>query len=78
MTSSVVRTIIDLPEADRAALDAQCQQRGLSRAEAMRQALRLWLQQQSPSTGSVFGLWADRDQDAVAMQQALRAEWSGR
>jgi len=26
----------------------------------------------------VFGLWADRDQDAVAMQQALRDEWSGR
>jgi len=73
-----MRTIIDLPDTDRAALDAQWGQRGLSRAEAMRQALRLWLQQQSPSTGSVFGLWADRDQDAVAMQQALRAEWSGR
>jgi len=78
MTASSVRTIIGLPEADRTALDAQCQQRGLSRAEAMRQALRLWLQQQSPNTGSVFGLWADRDQDAVAMQQVLRDEWSGR
>lgn len=73
-----MRTIIDLPEADRAALDAQCQQRGLSRAEAMRQALRFWLQQQSPSTGRMFGLWADRDQDAKAMQQALRDEWVAR
>jgi len=73
-----MRTIIDLPDTDRAALDAQCLQRGLSRAEAMRQALRLWLQQQSPNTGSVFGLWADREQDAVVMQQALRDEWSGR
>lgn len=73
-----MRTIIDLPEADRAALDAQCQQRGLSRAEAMRQALRFWLQQQSPSTGRMFGLWADREQAAKAMQQALRDEWVAR
>ncbi|MEN9387746.1 MAG: hypothetical protein RLZZ255_722 [Cyanobacteriota bacterium] len=42
----LVRTIIDLPEAERALLDAQCRQQGLSRAEAMRRALRLWLDQQ--------------------------------
>ena len=35
-----MRTIVDLPEADRAQLDAHCRQRGLSRAEALRQALR--------------------------------------
>jgi hypothetical protein len=73
-----MRTIIDLPDADRAALDAQCRQRGLSRAEAIRQALRLWLQQQRPSSEAVFGLWGDRDQDALALQQALRDEWSSR
>jgi hypothetical protein len=78
MTSSAMRTIIDLPEVDRVALDAQCRQRGLSRAEGIRQALRLWLQQQRPSSASVFGLWGDRDQDAVALQQALRDEWAGR
>ena len=31
---------------ERAQLDALCRQRGLSRAEALRQALRLWLEQQ--------------------------------
>lgn len=36
-----MRTIVDLPEAERAQLDALCLQRGLSRAEALRQALRL-------------------------------------
>ncbi|MFM7548706.1 MAG: ribbon-helix-helix domain-containing protein [Cyanobacteriota bacterium] len=41
-------------------LDALCRQRGLSRAAAIRQALRLWLHQQSPAHGEVFGLWRDR------------------
>ena len=49
-----------------------------SRAEALRQALRLWLQQQRPSHSEVFGLWRDCPEDSVALQQALRAEWSGR
>ncbi len=33
-----MRTIVDLPDPERAQLDALCRQRGLSRAEAMRQA----------------------------------------
>ena len=39
---NTMRTIVDLPEAERAQLAALCRQRGLSRAEA----LRLWLEQQ--------------------------------
>jgi predicted nucleic acid-binding protein/Arc/MetJ-type ribon-helix-helix transcriptional regulator len=51
MSSSnvIMRTIVDLPDPDRVQLDALCQQRGLSRAEALRQALRLWLSQQQPA-----------------------------
>ena len=73
-----VRTIVDLPDPERAQLDALCKQRGLSRAGAMRQALRLWLAQQQPGHSAVFGLWRDRPEDSVALQQALRAEWSER
>ena len=30
------------------------------------------------ASGAVaFGLWCDRDQDALAIQQALRVEWTG-
>ena len=75
MTRSSMRTIIDLPESERALLDAQCRQQGLSRAEAMRRALRLWLDQQTPQSASVFGLWRDRSGDALEQQQALREEW---
>jgi hypothetical protein len=82
MTSSddgiTVRTIVDLPDAEREQLDALCRQRGLSRAEALRQALRLWLQQQKPDHGQVFGLWRDRPQDSLKLQQALRQEWAER
>ena len=71
-----VRTIIDLPEPDRQLLDALCRQRGMSRAEALRQALALWLEQQQPDHGQVFGLWRDRPGDALSLQEALRQEWS--
>ena len=75
MTQSPMRSIIDLPESERDLLDAQCRQQGLSRAEAMRRALRLWLDQQTPQSASVFGLWRDRPGDALELQQALREEW---
>jgi Arc/MetJ-type ribon-helix-helix transcriptional regulator len=82
MTSSdaviMMRTIVDLPDPERAQLDALCRQRGLSRAEALRQALRLWLRQQQPGHSEVFGLWRDRPENGVELQQALRAEWSDR
>ena len=70
-----MRTIVDLPAAERSQLDVLCRQRGLSRAEALRQALRLWLEQQKPSHGEVFGLWRDRPEGSLELQQALRQEW---
>jgi len=71
-------TIVDLPDAECAQPDDICRQRGLSRAEALRQALRLWLQQQQPDHRRVFGLWRDRPLDSLELQQALRQEWSER
>ena len=82
MTSSdgviTVRTIVDLPEPERDQLDALCRQRGISRAEALRQALRLWLEQQQPQHRQVFGLWRDRSDDALTIQDSLLQEWAGR
>jgi Arc/MetJ-type ribon-helix-helix transcriptional regulator len=82
MTSSdaviIVRTIVDLPDLERDQLDALCRQRGISRAEALREALRLWLEQQQPQHRQVFGLWRDRSDDALTIQDSLRQEWAGR
>ncbi|MCP9826603.1 ribbon-helix-helix domain-containing protein [Synechococcus sp. EJ6-Ellesmere] len=71
-----MRTIVDLPEPEREQLDAQCRQLGISRAAALREALRLWLKQQHPRHEKVFGLWKDRPTDALVLQEALRQEWS--
>jgi|TARA_E500000178_G_scaffold207219_1_gene204655 hypothetical protein len=71
-----MRTIIDLPEDERAVLDAHCRQRGLSRAAAIREALHLWLQHQHPRSEDVFGLWRDRNADALTLESELRQEWT--
>ncbi|MCP9849772.1 ribbon-helix-helix protein, CopG family [Cyanobium sp. Morenito 9A2] len=73
-----MRTIVDLPEPEREELDAQCRQRGLSRAAALREALKLWLQHQQPRHEKVKRLWHDRPADALTLQEALRQEWIDR
>jgi hypothetical protein len=78
MTSSdisLMRTIIDLPDAERQRLDAICRQRGLSRAEGVRQALRAWIASQEVNHRQVFGLWQSRPEASLAMQERLRREW---
>ncbi|SBO43389.1 CopG family transcriptional regulator [Cyanobium sp. NIES-981] len=73
-----MRTIVDLPEPERAQLDALCRQRGISRAQALREALSQWLEQQRPQHEQVFGLWRDRPEGSLDLQEALRSEWAGR
>ncbi len=73
-----MRTIVDLPDRERDQLDALYRQRGLSRAEAIRQALQLWLRQQTPSHTEVFGLWRDRPEGSLDLQNSLREEWNER
>lgn len=73
-----MRTIIDLPQEERQQLDALCKQRQISRAEGIRQALKAWLEGQQPSHDSVFGLWSDRPDDALALEDQLRQEWADR
>ena len=72
-----VRTIIELPDQQLAALDGICRREGISRAEAIRRAVALLVQQRTPGgTGDAFGLWRGRRRDGVAYQQRLRREWS--
>jgi len=70
-----MRTIIDLPKADRQQLDSICRQRGLSRAEGVRQALRAWIATQAVDHRQMFGLWQARPEASLAMQERLRQEW---
>lgn len=72
-----MRTIVDLPEPQIAALSEICRERGLSRAEAVRQAVDAFLKDQMTSKTSAFGLWARQSpaEDGLMYQQRLRDEW---
>ena len=72
-----MRTIVDLPEPQIAALGEICRERGLSRAEAVRQAVEAFLKDQLTAKTSAFGLWARQQpaEDGLAYQQRLRDEW---
>ncbi len=73
----IMRTIIDLPEQQIAALGAFCERERISRAEAIRRAVEAWLASRVPAErDSAFGAW-DQGEDSRKLVDDLRAEWDG-
>jgi hypothetical protein len=75
-----MRTIVDLPEEQIRALDAYSKKHGVSRAEAVRRAVAMFLPQRSQrkldlSSHPAFGSWKRRAVDSIEFQRKLRAEW---
>jgi len=76
VASKPVRTLVDIPEQDIAALDAVRRRRQVSRSEVIRQAVRDYLGRNAPPDAEVgFGLWGEGGVDGVDYQRRLRAEW---
>ena len=74
-----MRTIVDLPETDRESLDALSRRLGISRAEAVRRAISAYLRAHQPARdGELFGIWRKREEDALAYEDRIRAEWQRR
>ena len=72
----IMRTIIDLPDYQVAALAELCEREKISRAEAVRRALDAMLtEKQAHIRESAFGAWAPRG-DSRAAVDMLREEWS--
>ena len=72
-----MRTIIDLPDTQIAALRELEDRKKVSRAELIRQAVAHYVVLHS-ETADAFGAWKGanrRPADAVAVQRKLRAEW---
>lgn len=72
-----MRTIIDLPDSQIAALRELEQRKKLSRAELIRQAVAVYLGSHAEATDA-FGAWKvakRRSTDGVALQKKLRREW---
>jgi metal-responsive CopG/Arc/MetJ family transcriptional regulator len=81
-----MRALVDIPEHQLEELSAICAARKLSRAEAVRQALGIFIQQNRPAPEEAFGMWKGKTiylpgdseplpEDGLAYQERLRREW---
>jgi hypothetical protein len=81
-----MRTLINMPDHQIEDLEAICAARKLSRAEAVRQAVAAFIEENRPSHEPAFGLWKDQavylpdeaeplPKDGLAYQETLRSEW---
>ena len=68
-------TIIDIPERQLKTLTQLGQERGMSRAEVIRQAITIFLKLHESPPDRAFGLWKDRTEDGLRYQRLLRDEW---
>lgn len=81
-----MRALVDIPDRQLDDLNTICAVRKLSRAEAVRQALDAFIEENRPSREAAFGSWkgqkvvlpGDADplpEDGLAYQERLRGEW---
>ena len=70
------RILIDLSDDVIQRLDNLKQLRNRPRAELLREAIELYLDQQSSSViRNALGLWGDREEDGLEYERKLREEW---
>lgn len=74
---------MDLPDEQIRALDAYSKKHGVSRAEAVRRAIAMFLPKRSHGKLDLrdhpaFGSWKRRDLNSIEFQRKLRAEWGKR
>ena len=83
-SSFIMRTIIELDDAQVSRLDDWAKTEKVSRAEAVRRAVKQMLERASAPQGTGFGLWAQNsvlggcvppERDGLVLQRAMRDEW---
>lgn len=83
----MTRTIVDIPDEDLQFLAELCAREKISRAEAVRRAVREYrsnakpfidLEAREKALNGIFGMWKGRNIDSVEYQRQLRAEWDHR
>jgi predicted transcriptional regulator len=72
-----MRTIVDLPDSQISELSILERTRNTSRAQLIREAIARYLKAEIAPDDAGFGAWqrAGAQQDGLAAQQAMRAEW---
>ncbi len=72
-----MQMLVDIPGIDLERLDEICHRQQLSREEALRRAIAEYVNRhRQPMVDEAFGIWHDRQEDGVAYQRRLRAEWT--
>lgn len=76
----MMRMTIELPDNQIQGLARLCERERISQAEAIRRAVAKYLnERQSPAPlEASFGIWKDRDLDALDYEDKIRAEWGRR
>ncbi len=73
-----MKTLIDIPEQQINELKNLCQSQGLSRAEIIRRAISVYIEQHKSQDADAFGLWKHKNpqtDDGLQYQKSLRDEW---
>lgn len=71
-----MRTIVDIPDALLAELDASAGRERLSRAEAVRRAIAEYVSKRAATMPDMaFGAWKGKKIDALSFVDRLRDEW---
>ena len=71
-----MRTIVELPDEQVAALRDLCNREKASRAEIIRRAVGQYIQSNQSEKGKgAFGLWKKKQIDALDYEARLRSEW---
>lgn len=70
------QVIARIPESELTALDMLAERKHISRAKAMREAVRLYLEKSSNTVNKdAFGLLKKDAIDGLKLQQTIREEW---
>ncbi|MDY7545066.1 ribbon-helix-helix protein, CopG family [Glaciimonas sp. CA11.2] len=70
-----MRTLVDIPDRLIDDMTMIASLRGISRAEAIREALNSYVEQNKPSMVSAFGIWKGRGIEGLSYQEGVRSEW---
>lgn len=70
-----MRTLVDIPDRQIEELAAICELKHVSRAEVIRQAIAVYIQQNKPAAADAFGIWKNMNVDGLAYQKKMRSEW---
>ena len=70
-----MKTLIDIPNNQIESLAVICDRFNISRSEAIRRSIDLFIIKNNKKNIDVFGIWKDKNIDGLTYQNNLRDEW---